>query len=90
MRKNGIKSNARDDTRKLVLLEILTKNDVYITQLIETNDGYVVLTSDEADLDEIFNNSTDNELRNQNFIPQTSPQLKANPSILLTKVEKNI
>lgn len=50
----------------------------------------MVLASDEADLGIIFDNSTDDELGNQNFFPQIPPQLKANRSILLTKLNKYI
>lgn len=85
-----IKTNTKGENRKLALLGILSKKDIYLTRLIQSNDGYVAITASDNDSDRVFNNSTDSELREQDFIPQIPPQLKANRSILLTRVDKHI
>lgn len=85
-----IKTTSKDEKRKLELLRILSQNYIYLTKLIQTNDGYVTITSTDNELDKIFNNNTDTELRKKNFVSQIPPQLKANRSVILTKVDKHI
>lgn len=43
-------NNSRDPRKKIKLLEILSKNYIYATRNIQTNDGFVVLTNSEADI----------------------------------------
>lgn len=83
-------ADPRDPRRSNKLLEILSCNDVYITRLIPVNDGYVVLTSSNSDLDKIFNNETDKQLEQNNFNPQIPPELSANRSVLLFNADNHI
>lgn len=83
-------SNPKDPRRKTKLLEILSTNDIYVTRLIPTNDGFIILTSNENELDKIFNNTTDKQLERNEFSPQMPPQLSANRSVLLFKVDNHI
>lgn len=85
-----IKSNSNNEQRKLELLELLSRKDIYTTELIQTNDGFVTLTSSDADLDNIFNNETDKTLIERNFVPQIPPQLKDNRSVILLRVDGHI
>lgn len=85
-----IKTNNNNEERKLELKKILSRKDIYITKLIQTNDGFVNLTSSDTDLDSIFNNETDRQLIKENLTPQIPSQLKTNRSILLTNVDNHI
>lgn len=62
----------------------------YVTRIITTNDGFVILTQDDEELDMLFNNTTDKELIRKNFTPIMPPQLKANRSILIFRVDNYI
>lgn len=90
MAKVKIKTNNINEGRKLKLLEILSKKDIYVTKIIEANDGYVIITAGDTDLDNIFNNDTDQELLKENYTPLIPPELKANRSVLLTNVDSHI
>lgn len=59
------------------LLELLLTNDVYVTRIIETKDAFIILISNDNDLDCIFNGNTDTELENNHFCSQLPPELKA-------------
>lgn len=82
--------NTKDPRRTSKLLEILSTNDVYVTRLIPVNDGFIVLTSGDNELDKIFNNTTDKLLEENDFTPQIPPELSANRSVLLFKVDNHI
>lgn len=75
MAKVKIKTNNINENKKLKLLEILSKKHIYITKLIQVNDGYVIITAGDTDLDNIFNNDTDKELLKENYAPQIPLQL---------------
>lgn len=83
-------ANAKDQGRKEELLNILSTNDIYVTRIIQANDGFVILTQNEDEMDKIFNNIIDKELQKKNFTPIMPPQLKANRSILIFRVENHI
>lgn len=82
--------NAKDPRKTLKLLEILQCNDIYATRLIPVHEGFVVLTGSEDELDKIFNNSTDKKLQEKNFFPQIPPELIANRSVFLFRVDSLI
>lgn len=83
-------ANSKDPKKKHKVLEILSKNDIYATKIITVTDGYFVLTSSESKQDRIFNNKTDNELKDEGFIPQLPLELKAKRSVLIFKVDNDI
>lgn len=70
---------------------ILSKHDIlYLTRIIQRNDGFVAITSSDYELNNIFNYNTDSKLRANEFFPQNPPQLKAIRSVLLTRIDKHI
>lgn len=58
-------------------MEILAKKDIYITKLIQTNDGFVVLTSGDNEMDSIFNNKTDKVLMEKKIHSTDSSSIKS-------------
>lgn len=91
MAKVKIKSNnSSNPLRKHQLLEILAKNEIYATKIISVQDGFVVITTCEAELDKVFNNKTDKELSKEGFSPQIPLELKAKRSVLVFKTDNHI
>lgn len=82
--------NSKDPNIKQELLEVLSRNEVYISRLIPIADGFVITTSSEADLDQIFNGVTDKILEDKGFQPMIPPELKANRSVIVFGVDSHI
>lgn len=82
--------NSKDPRRTTKLLEILSCNDVYVTKLIPVNDGFIILTSSNDELDKIFNNTTDKKLEENDFLPQIPTELTSNRSVLIFRVDNHI
>lgn len=83
--------NAREPRKKKKkILEIFSSNDVYVTSIIPANDGFVVLTSSDTELDKIFNNHTDKQLEDYEIYPQIPPHLRENWSTLMFRVDRLI
>ena len=82
--------DARDPRKSHKILEILALNDVDVTKLLPVHDGFVAVLSSEGELDKIFNNKTDKFLQEDNFFPQVPPELNANRSVLLFRVDNHI
>lgn len=83
-------TNSKDPRKKAKLLEILSTNNIYITKIIPINDGFIILTENDNELDKIFNNKTDQELNKNGYAPIIPPQLRANRSILIFRVDDHI
>lgn len=83
-------ANSKDPQRKRELLSILSTNEIYVTRIITTNDGFVILTFNEEESDKVFKADTIQQLQSKQFNPITPPQLKANRSVLLFRVENFI
>ena len=83
-------TDARDPRRSNKILEILAINDVDVTKLVPTFEGFWAVLSTESELDKIFNNKTDKFLQQNNFYPQVPPELNANRSVLLFRVDNHI
>lgn len=83
-------ANSKTQERKNKLLEILSSNNIYVTKIIPVNDGFIILTNDDNELDKLFNNKTNVELENQEFNPLIPPQLQANRSIIIFDVDNHI
>ncbi len=60
------------DPRKSNLLELLSRNDIFITKLISLSNGYVVVTNNETDQDKILKTETKKEHK-QERIPVYCP-----------------
>ena len=82
--------NNKDPRRKSALLNILSRHDVFITKLIIINDGYVVITSNEQDMDNIFHESTSKDLQDNDFFSIIPPELQASRSIIIPRVDPHI
>lgn len=83
-------TNNKSHQRKRDLLEILARNDIYVTRIIPSNDGFIILTNDNSELDKVFNGTTDKTLMEKEFTPIIPPQLKANRAVLIFKVDNHI
>ena len=83
-------SDSKDPRKKNSPLESLSKNDIFITKLIALPDGFVVITSDEQDLERIFNPATIKDLSSKDLHPLIPPELKANRSVIITNVDQHI
>lgn len=82
--------NPKDPRRRTKILEILSCNDVYVTRLIPVNDGFVIITSNNNEMDKIFNKETDKQLQENDFWPQIPAELTSNRSVLLFRVDNHI
>lgn len=84
------KTKNKSHDRKRKLLEILSQNEIYVTRILNANDGYIILISNDGEMDKIFNGITERKLRENDFTPVISPQLEANRSILIFRVDNHI
>ena len=80
----------KDPGRLSLLLQILSINSIYATNIITINDGFAVVTQDEAEMDKMFDGTTNKELENQDFTPLIPPEFKANRSILIFRLDDHI
>lgn len=88
-----VKIKAKDSRKvetKNKLLDILSRHDIYATRIIPNNDGFVVLTLGDADLDRIFDGTTNTDLTNNGLTPTIPPELRANRSVVIFKVDMHI
>ena len=77
----------KEKTQQKTLLETLAKNDIYVTRIITIDDGYIVLTHSDDDMDRIFQTECQAALNVRGFIPTMPPELKAKRSIILFRVD---
>lgn len=82
--------NSRQPETINKLLSLLSKHDIYATRVIPNNDGFVVLTYNDSELDKIFDGTTNNDLINNGFTPIIPLQLRANRSVVIFKVDNHI
>lgn len=82
--------NSKDPGKKMELLGLLSSNGIYVTKIIATIDGFVILTYIEDEMDKIFNNNTDKQLQEKQFFLIIPPRLKANRSVLIFRMDKYI
>lgn len=83
-------NNSKQVETKNKLLGISSKHDVYATRIIPNNDGFVLLTLNDADLDRIFDGTTNADLTNNGFTPMIPSQLRANNYVVVFKVDIHI
>lgn len=67
--------NVKDPRMKQKLLDIMSSSEVYVVNIIEANDAFVIITNSETDLDRIFNGQPDTLLEQDQFSPQLPPEL---------------
>ena len=72
------------------LLEILAHHHVFIIDIKDTRDGFVVLPTIDIETDAIFQGKCLQALKDQKFIPVLPFQLKADRSILLFRLNNHI
>ena len=82
-------NNSKDPRKKTALLNILSKNDIYLTDLILLQDGYVIITTEE-DQEKIFQGNVKEELNLHEFYTITPPELKAKRSVIAFNVNSHI
>lgn len=75
-KKNPKAPNSKDPGKKTEVLGTLSSNGIYVTRIITANDGFIVLTYNEKEVDKIFNNNTDKQLQEKNFAPSSLPNSK--------------
>ena len=80
----------KDPDRLNLLLEILSRNDIYATKLFPIADGFIATTETDTEIDKIFNGTIDKELQEKQFTPLIPPELKAHRSVLVFKIEDHI
>ena len=85
-----IKQTSPTTTTKIKLLQTLSLNLIYATKIIPVNDGYIVLTRDDDDLDKVFLKDCLQALQQENFTPILPPELRAKRSVVVFKVEDHI
>lgn len=77
--------NPNDTDKKLKLIEILCKKDIKISRIFNTHDGFAVITLTEHHADNIF--AIDTKLTQNYFTPIMLPDLKAQKSVIIPRVD---
>lgn len=77
-----IKHPDTSQERRLLLLRTLSENIIYATRIINAQDGFIVLTRSDEEIDKIFQEKVFQELKKNNFQAVLPPELKAKRTIL--------
>ena len=85
-----IKHLEKTREKKSALLNILSQHGIYATNVIPTNDGFVVLNSNDDEMDKIFTDACMKELDAGGFTPILPPEMKAKRTVLLFNVDEEI
>ncbi len=87
-----IKIKCRPNTKekKLKLIEILCSREIEISRIITANDGFAVVTVNEQNADNIFIAEVRQELALHDFAPVMPPELKAQKSVIIPRVDELI
>lgn len=85
-----VKHRSPSASIKLNLLRLLAENEVYATKIIETRDGFAVITSTEKEADNLFGSDCVTALASEGFTPVLPPDQKAKRTILLFGVDDYI
>lgn len=81
---------SRELNTRTKLLELLSKHQVYATRIVPLDDSLYVLTSDTNEAEKIFGFLCKEELQINGFTPILPPDLKANRTIILTRLDDYI
>ena len=68
-------------------MQILFSKDIEISSMIDTYDGFAVLTVNEQHADNIFATEINTELTQNYFTPVMPPDLKAKNSVIIPRVD---
>lgn len=85
-----IKHPSPTDQAKRNLLYILSKREVYATRVEQVRDGFVIITSTEAETDTLFKPPCLEELKGESFEPILPPDQQAKRAILCFGVDDYI
>ncbi len=85
-----IKSEDTTQSNRIILLRILSANIIYATRIITVQDGFIVLTRSDEEVDKIFQQKTQQELTNNRFLPILPPELKAKRTVLIFNTDEYI
>ena len=72
---------------KLKLLEILCKNEIHVTKVIDAHDGYAVLLLNEAHAEHVFIKKVKEELQQNDFSSLMPPDLKVKKSVIASRLD---
>ncbi len=73
--------------KKLKLLEILFSNEIHITKVFVTNDGFALLLLNEEHVDKVFYRDVKEALVRENFTPILPPEQKVKRSVIVTRLD---
>lgn len=73
--------------KDIKLLEILSRNEIYVTRIIPNQDVFIRLTNSDNELDKISNNKTKKQLNKNQYFLQIPAELKAKRSVLIFNVD---
>ncbi len=85
-----IKHPKPDAGNKLKLLKILSEELIYATKIVITPDGFVVITKDDEEIDNIFAKKIIEKLAAEDYTPIIPPELRAKRTVLLFNVDEVI
>ena len=85
-----IKHSLPNNQTKLQLLRTLSENLIYATRIITSQDGFIVLTRSDEDVDQIFQSKTSEQLHENGFQPILPPELRAKRTVLVFSTDENI
>ena len=77
-------------TTKLKLLRTLSENIIYAIKLIPINDGFILLTRTDDEVDKVFKSDCQKTLQQQGFEPILPPELRAKRTVILLNVDDYI
>ncbi len=78
-----IKTSDTSQDRRILLLRILSENIIYATRIINIQDGFVVLTRNDDEIDKIFQDKIVQDLKKNDFQPVLPPELKAKRTAII-------
>ena len=82
------KHNPNNKTTKHKLLEILGPANIFATSLISTQDGILITTTSENEIDKILDPTLTGKLIEQGFSPIVPPEIKSKRTVICYKVEE--
>lgn len=81
--------NPSEETKRN-LLHILSEQDIYVSKIVQTHDGFAVITSSESEADTMFEPTCLSALEEEGYSPVLPQDRKAKRSILLCSVDHHI
>ncbi len=82
-----IKCKGKTGNEKKKLLEILCSNQIHVTKVFTTPDGFALLLLNDEHADSIFTMKIKEILEKNDFIPVLPPELKVKKSVIVTKLD---